>query len=378
MAKRISKNELQKILGDKKLRKWLAHEDPLWFALIYLGHYFNYQFAPFHIEMFNILRDERYKMITVMAFRGSGKSTILNTANILWSILGKPQNKFVVIVSQSQDQAKNHFNNIKEELLNNELLREDFGPFSDDEKEWRKMSLELTYREAKILSISKEQSIRGIKHKSARPDLVIGDDLEDDSMKLDDNERNKLYTRFMSEVMPLGDENTRIVVLGNLICEDSLLMKLKDVKRNDGIFRVYPIIDNDRKLLWKEKFHNIEEIKKLQKKFPIDVWVKEFLLKNISFNDDGEMPHPIYSRRESREGGGKWSMNLLTQKPLIPPMEEFNIFQPSKYYTIPIFPTMDESIEYLRFIENLNLGEPMISPEEKLLEIIEKTNIIGK
>ena len=59
-------------------------------------------------------------------------------------------------------------------------------------------------------------------------------------------------------------------------------------------------------------------------------------------------------------------------------MEEFNIFQPSKYYTIPIFPTMDESKEYLRFIGNLDLSEPMISPEEKLLEIIEKTDIRRK
>ena len=58
-----------------------------------------YPFAPFHNEMFKLAEDQNIKVLVVMAFRGSAKSTILNLAYILWSILGVQQKKFVVIIS---------------------------------------------------------------------------------------------------------------------------------------------------------------------------------------------------------------------------------------------------------------------------------------
>ena len=135
--------KIEKIRRNKRVRQVLAHQDPLWFALLYLTHHFNTPFAPFHMEMFEILKNPQYKIVTMMAFRESGKSTIMNMVNTLWSILGKLEKKFVIIASKTQEQAKNHFSNIKAELQNNSLLIEDFGPFMENKSDWNnKLSLE--------------------------------------------------------------------------------------------------------------------------------------------------------------------------------------------------------------------------------------------
>lgn len=349
------------------MRQRLAYEDPLWFALIYLRHCFTYPLAPFHMEMFELLKDPKNEFVVVMAFRESGKSTIMNMANVLWSILGKPQKKFVVVVSQTQDQAKNHFTNIKEELMYNELLREDFGPFTEDEAEWKKLSLELTYHESKILSVSREQSIRGVKHNSTRPDLIICDDIEDISAAEERSVRDETLSRFSSEILPLGSSGTRIFVLGNLICQESLLMKLRNniVDGNiEGIFRAYPIIDDQRRILWLEKYKNIEEIRNISKRFPIVVWTREFLLKNLSANGHELICPIIVDCGDTFQSRPDRKIDLPPKQiPLIPPMEEFSISVP--YSRPPMYVFMSKDSEFQLYFGNIYLDEPMMGGKER-------------
>ncbi|MDP2668488.1 MAG: hypothetical protein Q8P07_01490 [bacterium] len=363
----IGFENLNGILRNKSVRKRLAYEDPLWFCLIYLRHYFQYPLAPFHMEMLHLLKNEKYTFIAVMAFRESGKSTIMNMVNVLWSILGEPQKRFVVIVSQTQEQAKNHFSNILEELKSNDALRDDFGPFADNEAEWKKTSLELVYHEAKVLSVSREQSIRGIRYGSLRPDLIICDDLEDGSARNDKTKRDEMHTRFITEILPLGSSYTRIVTLGNLICDDSLMMRLKqDIKegRQAGIFRAYPIMDYDRKILWPGKFNSMESIKELWKKFPKVVWAREFVLKLLYVNDDGSEPKPITMEigRSLRPGDKIEEFVYIRQKALIPAMEEFNIPLPEAgdETPIPIF-GYRKSGQHRYMHCNIDLDKPLES-----------------
>jgi hypothetical protein len=285
MPEKINSEDLQKILVNQRLRRILAYEDPLWFSLVYLRHYFEFPFATFHMEMFHIIRCPGYRFIVIMAFRGSGKSTIMNLANVLWSILGKPQKKFVVVISQAQEQAKNHFGNIKDELMHNELLRKDFGPFTDNETDWKKTSLELEYHGSRIMSVSLEQRVRGLKYGRHRPDLIICDDLEDSlSVQIEVN-RQVTLRWFTTEIIPALDDGARIIVLGNLLHKDSLLMRLK--KRIDegvlpGIFKAYPLLDDFGKILWPEKFPTKEEIVRLRNNtLEESVWQEEYLLRIV-------------------------------------------------------------------------------------------------
>lgn len=365
MLEKITEKEIAQIMQDKRLRRRIAFEDPMWFSLIYLRDNFEFPFAPFHMEMFHLMKDSKYELVVIMAFRGSGKSTLMNLANTLWSILGKPQKKFVVIVSQTQEQAKNHFTNIKNELLENDLLREDFGPYTEDEKEWKKMSLDLIYHESKIQSVSWETGIRGIKYGSIRPDLIICDDLEDSSIKTDKIKRDELYSRFVSEVLPLGSKNTKIIVLGNLICEESLLMRLKsDIENNrqDGIFRAYPIIDTDRQILWPEKYKDIEEIKKLYKRFPLAIWAREFVLKPLGQNKDSEVPPVIFIDifDDPYDPACEKYITFPRQKAIIFQMKDFNISPPTEEPIMFVYSSKDDP-EYRHNFGNIFLDEPMLN-----------------
>lgn len=335
---------LRKIRENPKIRKHVANESPLWFSMHYLQHLFPHPFAPFHIELFHLLAMEEEKFIAVMAFRESGKSTIMNTANVLWSILGKPQKKFVLIVSKTQEQAKNHFTNIKSELEQNGLLKADFGPFIESKDEWNKLSLELEYHGAKIMSVSREQSVRGIKYGQFRPDLIICDDLEDiaSSAKA---EGAAIYRRFESEIMPLGSTNTRIIVLGNLISEHSFLMRLKDdiqAKRVRGVFRAYPLIDDEGYIMWPGKFPSGGDISLLRERISGQTWAQEYLLK-VSSGTYYDRPSADYDSVLEKYGPIFHEMRLayhrelekagapIFQVPLVSSMHDYRIMLPSAY-----------------------------------------------
>ncbi|OGY40368.1 MAG: hypothetical protein A2570_03780 [Candidatus Brennerbacteria bacterium RIFOXYD1_FULL_41_16] len=348
----ITSKFLEKIQSNKRIRQTLAREDPMWFSLLYLRDHFDYPFAPFHIEMFHLIRQEDFNLIAVMAFRESGKSTIMNLANVLWSILGKPEKKFAIIIGKTQEQAKNHFLNIKAELENNDLLIEDFGPFAEDNDDLKRLSLELVYHESKIMSLASEQSIRGLKYGQHRPGLIICDDLEDLFSVFDYKESDLLYDRFYKEIVPAGNLKTKIVVLGNLLSQDSLIMRLKNdirEKQTKGVFRAYPLVDDEGLVLWQSKFNSPEKINELRNKLSEDSWSREYLLsldgRTCISNDlseklpdltDKENYMHVISRRcryklLSVEKHYKDIFKKTTiQGALIPQMEMFKIAIPSK------------------------------------------------
>src|SRR3989338_3559955 len=244
MTKKI--DMVEQIANDKATRQELTRSSFFWFIHIFLGHHIEDELAPFQEEMMALAEDEKIKLMVIMAFRGSGKSTILNLAYALWAILGKQQKKFIVILSNTQAQARNHFANIKQELESNKLLGHDLGPFKVDENPWNSYSVELEYFGAKIISVSREQSIRGMRYREHRPDLIICDDVEDTNYE-SNSERKNLSTWFLGELLPSGNEDTKFIVLGNLTYENSLLMELrKDIMKGyskDSVFRAYPIAD---------------------------------------------------------------------------------------------------------------------------------------
>lgn len=123
--KSIDPKDLKQIEQSATIRRELSRESFQLFFEIYFAHYITSPIAWFHKEIFHLIENERNLFTTIMAFRGSGKSTIINTAFPLWSILGKHNYKFIVIVAQTQSQAKLYMRNLKEEIMNNELLKKD-------------------------------------------------------------------------------------------------------------------------------------------------------------------------------------------------------------------------------------------------------------
>lgn len=290
----ITDKELEAIKKQRSVRRMLAKNSHKWFFSIYLSHYIGYPFAPFHSEMFQITEDIENKFVVLVAFRGSGKSTLVTLSYVIWSIIGEQQKKFVLILSQTQSQAKQLMTNIRNELEGNELLKNDIGPFQETGDEKGLATFELSNFGARITVASAEQSIRGLRHKQHRPDLVICDDVEDlNSVKTREG-RDKTYQWLTGEVLPIGDRETKYMIIGNLLHEDSLLMRLRHNIENKiikGRFYSYPLINSESQVAWPEKFPTEESINELKSKIGSDsAWYREFLLRIIS--DADRLVHP--------------------------------------------------------------------------------------
>ena len=95
----LTSEDINKIKSDRSIRRMLAKKNHYWFFSIYLSHYIQHPFAPFHHQMFDITEDPNLTLAILVAFRGSGKSTLMTLSYPIWSVIGTQGKKFVLIVS---------------------------------------------------------------------------------------------------------------------------------------------------------------------------------------------------------------------------------------------------------------------------------------
>ncbi|MEK7619945.1 MAG: hypothetical protein AAB413_01760 [Patescibacteria group bacterium] len=274
------------MIRDQRIRTEVTRGSHMWFFLTYLADYVRYPFAPFHREMFALSEDDTLPMLVLMAFRGSAKSTIFTLSYPIWAILGQQKKKFIVILGQTQQQARQYLANLKRELERNDLLRRDLGPFEERDEEWSAGSIVIPKYDARITAISCEQGIRGLRHGAYRPDLIICDDLENlDSVRTRDG-RQKLYQWLMGEVIPAGDVNTRIVIVGNCLHDDGIMMRLQreiTAGARLGVFRSFPLLDDEGICLWPGKFPDPELVESFKRSVVDEItWQREYLLRIIA------------------------------------------------------------------------------------------------
>ena len=84
------------------------------FCLVYLPHYLNIPPADFHHELLDTLGNPNEKMIEVLGFRGSAKSTYGSLALPLWAALEYPDlYPFIIPTADTGLQAAINIANIK-------------------------------------------------------------------------------------------------------------------------------------------------------------------------------------------------------------------------------------------------------------------------
>lgn len=163
--------------------------------------------------------------------REHAKTTYGTTWNVIRCIcLGLK--KHIVLVGANKEQAEKKFINIRAELEDNPLLREDFGAgiapktseYTRREKySMREMSLA---NGVKIVSIEMRGKLRGLTHRGHRPDLVILDDPEDDDTVESDTERRRQQGWIDKALLnSLDSENGSVIWLGTLLHHDALLTR---------------------------------------------------------------------------------------------------------------------------------------------------------
>src|SRR3989344_2044162 len=263
MQNRTKEKLIETILKDRAVRREVATRDFEWFFPVYFHKRLEYETPPFHEEIFRLLQDSHTPLFVLAAFRGSAKSTIVTIAYALWAVFGVQEKKFVILVGQTEAKARQYLMNIRRQLENNKLLRDDLGPIDEEKDQWGATALVIRKLNAKIMAVSVGQSIRGSLHNEHRPDLVILDDVEDTESVKTREGRDKLFNWFTAEMLPVGGSRTRFVVVGNLLHEDSLMRKLqKRIEANPtlGVYREYPIVDESGVSLWPSKYPTPESV----------------------------------------------------------------------------------------------------------------------
>lgn len=225
------------LMGEHGLRKGLAAFDLSYFGRAYLRHYFVRKSPKFHKELDGIwengvlkgkdpmLEAKRISRMdgtrqAVAAPRGHAKSTNFTFKDSLHAVLYAYKH-YILILSDSSDQAEGFLEDIKTELEDNGDILMDFGSLKG-EKVWR-TGVILTKTDVKVEAIGSGKKVRGRRHRNWRPDLIVLDDIENDENVNTPEQRKKLKNWFTKAVSKAGDTYTDIMYIGTILHYDSLL-----------------------------------------------------------------------------------------------------------------------------------------------------------
>lgn len=241
----------------------------------------------FHRDLWSLCCSDD-KFVAIAAPRGHAKSTAVTMGYGLATLLFR-ERRFMLLVSDTEDQAKMFLGNIKNALQDNEQLIELFGVAKDPVKDQVKFVKDSetdiivetegghTFR---IIAKGAQQKLRGLNWNGMRPDIILCDDIENDEAVVNPETRKKFKRWFNAALLPCRSPKGIIRVVGTILHADSLLEgfmpnpKKKDTITTDlkqyskakvGVWRSVKYRahdDNWKELLWPTRFQ-IQDYKDL-------------------------------------------------------------------------------------------------------------------
>jgi predicted phage terminase large subunit-like protein len=222
------------------MKRRVAERSILSFARAYLSRHLKINPSKAHLEIYDVLKDileKRNRKIAIAAFRDFGKSTQVTLIYLLYCICFTRE-RFIVIISNTASQAKQILDNVKDELTQNEGLREAFPEVFEMEGKprpprWTEDEI-ITRNGIRVLALGSGQQIRGRRHGIYRPTLVIADDLENSDNTFTFEAREKMKKWFEKSVLRVGSEGSNFCIVGNLFHPHSLLGEFQDKALHPG------------------------------------------------------------------------------------------------------------------------------------------------
>ena len=175
-----------------------------------------------HIEMWERCCSKS-RHVAIAAPRGHAKSTCITHTYVLANVLFK-EASYVMIVSDTEEQAVLFLADIVIELQENEKLRTVFGIkrfTKETESDVIVQFDDNTY--FRIIAKGSEQKIRGRKWRGKRPDLIVGDDLENDDIVMNEERRAKFRRWVNNALIPAMSDDGKIRIVGTILHLDSFL-----------------------------------------------------------------------------------------------------------------------------------------------------------
>lgn len=210
--------------------------------------------SSFHKEMWEVALSGK-RRIAFAAPRAHAKSTAITVALTLFLFLFRMR-KYGLIVSDTEGQASQFLGEIKDELLENDSLRDLFGI-----RRLRKDAVTDIIVECndgysfRIMALGAGQKARGRLWKKRRPDYLVVDDLENDEMVESEDRRQKLHDWFFKALVPSLSKKGMVVVVGTILHQDSVLMQLMNNKSwEHRLYKAHEGFDDFSNILWPEQW----------------------------------------------------------------------------------------------------------------------------
>ncbi|MCC6125805.1 MAG: hypothetical protein IT426_12635 [Pirellulales bacterium] len=167
---------------------------------------------------------QRGRKINLLGPRGAAKSTLATLAYVLRAALEKRE-PYIWIVSDTKHQACAHLENVKAELLENELLAEKYPAAAGKGPLWRSNSIVLK-NGAAVEAFGTGQRLRGKRRREHRPTLIVCDDLQNDGHIRSRAQRERSREWFHGMLMKAGTPETNVVNLATALHREALAMQL--------------------------------------------------------------------------------------------------------------------------------------------------------
>lgn len=254
-AHRAHQEALERERASNALPPW----DFLEWCQAYLPHHFVEDFAPFHAEFAQL---DEHAYAAVAAPRDHAKSTFITLARILYR-MAEHREPYILVVSDTAQQAKNHLGNIFEELLENDALVTDYPHLALPQAgNYRRKRVKRTQSDfitmggIRVTAVGALSRLRGLRKRAQRPSYIVVDDVENDEAVENPQQRAKLWNWFTKTLLNLqsaGQEH--VFVIGTILHKQSLLNRL--VAGDEGATwarRLYRALDTLGRPLWPAKW----------------------------------------------------------------------------------------------------------------------------
>lgn len=296
--------------------------DKMYFAKTFFPERFDVPFSQGHRDIFDIFQDRSVKKGVVLASRGFGKTSV-NLVNQCHEILFGLRH-FIVPVSCTNTQAVMISENVKTELERNPYIKAVFGTMKAGKASGNDMYNKDMWVARRpddragtlIMPRGSQQQIRGVLYGSVRPQLIIGDDLEETEKVASDEQRTKLKKWFFEDLVNAVSRTRhdwQIYIVGTLLHEDSLLANLLEDPSWDHVH--LSLCDEMYNSNWPEAFSN-EDILQLVEEFKaqgmLDSFYREYMNMPIASEDATFTTDMFQKYREDSEEFKKVLPRLIT------------------------------------------------------------------
>lgn len=222
--------QLTEISTDSTDAAELSRKDINFLGMLVDPTEFTFGFPPFYVALFSLLTAFKSKIerFAIGIPRGFAKTTFLKLLCV-WYILFSDR-KFILIVGAAEKLATNTLADICD-MLSSRNIRTLFGNWQFDIEEDTKEQKVFTFRGRTIIlkAVGAGTAVRGINRKSARPDVIILDDVQ----KREDSENKELADDLLKWILGTlmkarSNSGCTYIYVGNMYPQNCILQSLKN------------------------------------------------------------------------------------------------------------------------------------------------------